>query len=365
MYLRTGLGSLRAIRERFSRHEFDLANAVPLLEGLPTNVSDVVAAAIQDLGRCEDLSFSPGGGRLVIAGFNTRRCLILRVVLDQDGGIASLGEFLEVESPAITQPHGIDWIDDSTLAIGNRNGDIAVVPVPPESGNRRVSVQPLAILTGKRFTRVAWPGSVAVARPAPGKVSILAVNNYIDRVSEHFVDQEASFNETGSRIVLARGLHIPDGLAIDGLGGWIAISCNGSRDVKLFPPGRRGRLTPPAGVCNGANYPHGICFTADGSALLVADAGSPYVHVYRREEGWKGARQPERSVQVLTNETYERGCSQANEGGPKGIDIDPSGRVVAICCENQGLKLLSLAALCGDSGVATGAAEDSLAQSNV
>lgn len=347
MYIRSGLGTLRVVRERISHFKFEVAEPQPLAPALEVAMAEGVAASITRLGRCEDLRFSPDGSRLAVPGYKSKICLVLAVSFDEATSTVSLSDSVEVESPGFTQPHGLDFIDNETLAVGNRDSDIAIVSLPARFGARRVTIEPASMVTGKRFTRTHWPGSVAVYRDAAGELSVLACNNYIDRVSQHFLAPSAGYRETRSRIAFARGLHIPDGVAVSPDGQWIAISCHESHVVAVYSVARTGRLAAPVAEFPGAHFPHGLRFTPDGESLMVADAGSPYVHVYARGRGWEGSRRPVRSVRVLDEETYRRGRTMPSEGGPKGIDFDPRARMVAVCCEEAGIKFLPFAAFVG------------------
>ncbi len=51
------------------------------------------------------------------------------------------------------------------------------------------------------------------------------------------------------------------------------------------------------------------------------------------------------------------------EGGPKGLDIDRSGNVVAITCEEQALAFFALAALTGDPGQSQDVCQDKISAS--
>ncbi len=347
MYIRTGLGTIRALRERFSHFEFEVERPVPLIAEVEQQRTPAVEAAIARLGRCEDLRFSPGGSLIAVPGFRSRTCLILSFKFDAERQLVSVDDFLEIESASMPAPHGVDFLDDETIVVGPRSGSIVVLKLPTELGGRRITAEPASIVQGKRFTRVAWPGSVAVARSDSGEVSILACNNYIDRVSQHFVDPKANFRETHSKVLLARGLFIPDGITVSPDGAWVAVSAHGFHRVQLYPMAKAGRFTAPAGTLSGSNFPHGLRFTPDGGHLLLADAGGPYLHVYERGAGWEGSRMPVRSVQVLDDETYHRGRSQPDEGGPKGVDIGAGGRIVAISCEFERLKFFALGDLIG------------------
>ena len=56
--------------------------------------------------------------------------------------------------------------------------------------------------------------------------------------------------------------------------------------------------------------------------LLVADAGSPFVHIYEAPDlNWRGVRTPLLSVRTLSDEQFAAGRYNPQEGGPKGIDV--------------------------------------------
>ena len=97
------------------------------------------------------------------------------------------------------------------------------------------------------------------------------------------------------------------------------------------------------------DYPHGLRFLPGGTQLIVADAGQPFVHVFRTDCGWQGDHYPVRSVRVMDDETYLKGRPNPQEGGIKGIDIDLSRRLVATTCEMQTLNVFSLDDVLGTS----------------
>jgi len=320
-----------------------MPNVLPRLDFRAT---EPVLAAISALGRTEDLRFSPGNQLLALAGFSGKRCLILKVQVEAgpDGPHVSVDDFLEVTSGGIGLVHGLDFIDDQTLVVANRDGHGSVVPLPSgEMAGRRVHVAPLAEVRGRFPGRIKSPGSIAVRHEAGGLISLLVCNNYTNHVSRHVLDPRAGYRVVANRLFLRRSLRIPDGIALSHDGEWIAISSHGTHDVKMFST--RGKLGPwsaPAGTLRQANYPHGLRFSSDDAYVLVADAGAPVIHVYHRGDGWGGERSPERSVVVLEDEAFARGRYNEQEGGPKGIDIDQTNRVLAVTCEEQSLAFFSL-----------------------
>src|SRR5690606_38596513 len=131
-------------------------------------------------------------------------------------------------------------------------------------------------------------------------------------------------------------------------GNWIAVGNHGTHEVILFDASALlGPSTKPTGVLGGTDYPHGLRFTIDDRHLLVAVAGAPLLHVYERGDGWSEPRDPIRSVTGSNAQTFRRGRANRAEGGPKGLDIDRSGKVVAATCEEQTMAFFSLADFTG------------------
>lgn len=322
---------------------------------LPTPVgfdaSDAVREALARIGRTEDIRFSPDNRFLAIAGFLAKKCLLLEIAIEREasGIVVRADDFVEVTSDGISQVHGIDFIDHRTLAVANRNVKVAVVRLPdsvPEG--RQYRAQVLRHLHGGPFCRIKTPGSVAVRRLSGGQVDLLVCNNYAHRVTRHVVVPRLGYLSWRNQVLLKQGLDIPDGIAVSGDGRWIAVSSHATRDVKIFdaatPLGPDAR---PAGVLREANYPHGLRFTPDDRHILVADAASPNVHVYERGRSWAGPRDAIRKVAVLDRTTFMRGHNNPEEGGPKGLDIDRTGTVLATTCEECALAFFTVSSVLG------------------
>ena len=108
---------------------------------------------------------------------------------------------------------------------------------------------------------------------------------------------------------------------------------------------RRPRLTAdsdPDGILRRVAYPHGLQFSADGYHLFVADGGAPYVHVYASDAGdWHGVRKPLASIRIMDQARFARGQHYPHEGGPKGLDIDASSRILVVTCESLPLAFFN------------------------
>lgn len=319
-----------------------------MIRQLDFKTTEPVRAAIAALGRTEDVRFAPGNRLLALAGFGRKRCLILRINIEATPGgpLVSADDFLELTSGGIGRVHGIDFFDDETFVVANRNGLVAIIRLPTgELAGRQCHVEPIVEIRGGLFSRVKTPGSVAVRHEPDGLIRLLVCNNYSDCVTRHVVDPQDGYRVVENRLLYRRGLKVPDGIALSPDGEWVAVSSHKTNDVKLFAtPERPGRWTAAPGVLNGLSYAHGLRFTADGRFILVADAGRPVVHVYHSEDTWRGERRPVHSVTVLDDAAFARGRTNIEEGGPKGLDIDRSNQVVAMTCEEQPLAFFSLQA---------------------
>src|SRR4051812_1257682 len=92
------------------------------------NATNEVQAAIARVGRTEDAQLSPGGRRLVIAGYERNLLLVLDV--DLHATPLALANPLEISSPSLSHPHGTCWVDDRTLIVANRSGRVAIFELP-------------------------------------------------------------------------------------------------------------------------------------------------------------------------------------------------------------------------------------------
>src|SRR5205809_3753209 len=87
----------------------------------PQSVTDAVGS----LGRTEDVRFSPSNRRLAVASFIRNRIVVFDIDIASSLGATqvALTGGLELSSPALQWPHGLDFIDDDTLIVTNRGSD--------------------------------------------------------------------------------------------------------------------------------------------------------------------------------------------------------------------------------------------------
>lgn len=311
-------------------------------------VSPSAQAVLASLGRTEDVMFSPSGRRLAIAGFRANRIALfdVAVTVSELGKQVVVGDAVELEASTLQAPHGLCFFDDATVAVANRSGGVQVYAVPPargESGRR--AVEAIQTITGGEAASIRTPGSVASFPLGPDTVELLVCHNYSNIVTRHVLDRRHGFASVHDEVLLRAGLDVPDGICISPDGTWIAVSNHNKHEVLLYR--RKVGLNPgaaPDAVLRNVICPHGVRFTPDQRHVLVADAHARYVNVYERGAGgWQGEHDPCRMVPVLDWTTFFRGRTNPEEGGPKGIDIDPGMHVLACTTEFQTLAFFDLA----------------------
>jgi hypothetical protein len=107
-------------------------------------------------------------------------------------------------------------------------------------------------------------------------------------------------------------------------------------------------------VLENVHYPHGLRFAADDSCLIVADAGAPYLTAFARGAAdWTGVRQPTTTIRIMEDDAFLRGRYNVQEGGPKGLALHRSGRIIAVTSEHQPLRFLHSCELVGDIATTT------------
>lgn len=310
---------------------------------LPLTVDDEMASVLASLGRTEDLALSPDGALLVIAGFDSNRLCLVQVRIGPDG--VEIGDVRAAGADGLARPHGLTFLDDTTLLVANRESQLSLVCLDEQ----RVVVQSSTVLIdGTADVPVRTPGSVAVRRLGGDLVEVFVCNNYAHDVTRYVLDARQDWSIIDQERLLAAGLDIPDGVAVSEGGSWIAVSNHNQHAVFLYRYDDQLSVdTSPHGVLRGVNYPHGLAFADGDRRLVVADAGLPNLHVFEApDRDWSGVRIPARIDRVMEEEAFHRGRYNPQEGGPKGLEI-VAGRFVALTGEFLPLAFFEL----GESGV--------------
>jgi hypothetical protein len=312
----------------------------------PQSVTDAVGS----LGRTEDVRFSPSNRRLAVASFHRNRIVVFDIDIASSSGVTqvALTGGVELSSPALQWPHGLDFIDDDTLIVTSRRSDVALFKLP--AGERDVpshEVLPIARWPSDGTTLLNAPGSVAVTRVEDDVCEVLICNNRGHTVTRHRLDCDAGRAIRNSEILLHKYLNVPDGVSVSPDRRWIAVSNHTTHNVLLYENSAAlNSDAKPNGILRCVYYPHGLRFSADGRHLFVADAGAPYLHIYAQDpDQWLGVRHPVATVRIMDDAVFQRGRCNPENGGPKGLDIDACSNILVVTSECQPLAFFDVPVL--------------------
>jgi hypothetical protein len=312
---------------------------------------ELVHGTIEGLGRVEDVAFSPNNGLLALAAFERNSIGICNIDITVVGNRprVEISNAVEYSSPSLNAPHGVDFLDDRTVVVANRGGDVTVLRLPADDDARdRAELTLIDLPIGAGFEQLGKPSALTIVKSPEGRIEVLVCNNSSHTVTLHELENDP-LSVKHTDVLLHRYLLLPDGVAVDADNQWIAVSSNDGHRVMLYERSRPlHEKSDPDAILLGAHHPHGIRFSLDGRYLFVADGYNPYVHVYARDgETWRGVQHPMASIRVRDDDVYKRAVLIGGywNAGPKGIDLDRRGNVLAICFVTEPLAFFDAAAI--------------------
>lgn len=316
---------------------------------IPFTASAHVKTTLDNIGRTEDLAFSPDNSRLAIAAYAQNKILMLDIDISAtaDGNSIAIRDCCEVYSADLNHPHGIAWLDHQTIVVGNRFGQTIVLAVPlTQPEQKQLELTALQVLphgvTDSRHSN----DCVAINALGQDLYEVLVCSNSGNYVASHILDKADNFNVLGNAILLENKLQTPDGIAFSPDRRWIAVSSHNDHSVYIYENVKSlGPASEPCAVLPGITYPHGISFTDDAHFIFVAAAGSPFIHGYHNPSGeWHGEYQPFTKFKSVDDETFARGHFNEQEGGSKGIHFAHNSAIMAMTCSEQPLAFMDLTA---------------------
>ncbi len=315
-----------------------------------------VEKLISGMGRTEDMKFSPDYRWLAILSYDDNVIYLYstNIKYRNNAKIVDIQKYIIIRSKCLREPHGISFIENTHIIIANRAGVISILNLPADSeNNTEVKIEPIATIKSNYKCRVKTPGSVASFKVDDGNFRVLACNTFIHTVTAHNVNVLRDIKVKNEGVLIREGLSIPDGICVSPDGNWVAVSNHSTGTVLLYRlEPELNKKTKPCGVLEGIVCPHAIRFSKDGHMLFVADAGSPYMHIYKTPHGdWRSTQKPYKSIRMLSEDVFSLGRYNAEEGGIKGIDIDCKNNILAVTCEHLPLAFYDLDDVLGMSSL--------------
>jgi hypothetical protein len=303
------------------------------------------AAALGGIDKAEDVAFAPTGDRLVVAGYGGDTLGVAIVRIDRTGPATRvyLDDVALVSHPRFAQPHGVAFLDRTTVLVANRSGGVLFARLGVDGDPVVEIVEPVA---GHDFAELDGPNSVTVTTAVGEVHTVIVCNTNGQRVTRHRVvlDLHGIPAVTASDVVLDRWLDIPDGAALSPDGSLLAISNHRHHLVMLYDATALGDGDEiPVAVLRGVRYPHGLAWVADGSELVAADAGAPFLHRFTAPPGgWCGVVTPTWSRRILPGHEYRAARVNSREGGAKGLALHPDGRTLAVSTRQRAVTFFDL-----------------------
>lgn len=330
-------------------------------------IAHVLVSGAEPTFRTEDVKFSPSGRLLAMVA--TDGCVILYSV-DLSASPLTVSFLFELRSARLIIPHGIDFLSEDIIVVANRDADLAFFKLPGNAERGAVChIDPIYEALSPFFGTggvsrklrerplFCGPGSVRVT----GNVLLVGCN-YLNTVStfKYSLDDNALVIEEGV-LVAHEGLSVIDGIAISRDRMWMALSDHDHHRVVVYR-----RKIFSADDATGSNshfqwdqmcslvdidlhYPHGLTFDKTGELLYVVDAGGRYVHAFRSSDHWcTDIYKSSIKIIGIEEEAYNKTHQATHEayrmleGGGKGLDLDPSGRVLVVTTRNQPLRFFSV-----------------------
>lgn len=317
---------------------------------IPFEASAHVKNTLDNIGRTEDLAFSPDNRRLAIAAYAQSKILMLDIDISStaDGSSIVIRDSCEMHCADLKQPHGIAWLDHQTIIVGNRFGHTIVLTVPlTQPEQKQLELIALQVLPHNVADSMHSNDCLAINALGQNLYEILVCSNTGNYVASHILNSADNFNVLGSAVLLEHKLQIPDGIALSPDKRWIAVSNHINHSVYIYENVKSlGPASEPCAVLPGITYPHGISFTACGHFLFVTAAGDPFIYGYHNASGeWQGEYQPFTKFKSVDDETFARGHFNEQEGGSKGIDFAQNSGILAMTCSEQPLAFIDLTAI--------------------
>jgi hypothetical protein len=302
--------------------------------------------ALSRIGRTEDIHISPDGHYLALAAYLLNKILIIRININKEKNRwnIALNKSFEITSNALSQPHGVFWLDNQHIMVANRSADSIILKIPKHHSKSNLDLVPVSSIKARILDLDKDSSCLHVYNFGAGLYEALFCSNDGHYVSAHILDESKKFAIQSSIILLQKDLNVPDGVAVSNDKKWIGVSNHDKHNIFIYPNHNQlDKHTDPSAILSGPMYPHGIIFFNDDHYIFVADAGAPFVYGFFSPSGiWKGQFQPFIKLQVMDEDSFAVSHVNVQEGGPKGIYITQDTHLLIITCDQLRLAFFDL-----------------------
>ncbi len=288
-----------------------------------------IIQALSEIKRAECIQLSHDRKRIAIADTSPSCIHILDV--DFIDGKVTIDKLTNINSSELNFPHGLSFIDSTTLLVCNRFGGINIFKIPD---NKEGCLQSFTLTPVKtipsNLPSIVNPSGVAIIKNENNIIECLIINTQTSFASKLFIDTKKGFELIDSEILLKNELNFPDAIDISEDGKCIAI-CN-HHNKKTFVYENKSNLnvnSVPDAVLTGFIHPHGVCIIND-NYIAVTSASDPYVRLFfNNNKTWKGTYTPYVEIKLMDAQSFEK-FKAPRDGGIKGITLVKNTKVIAL-----------------------------------
>src|SRR5215207_3028950 len=197
---------------------------------------ELVRSTIEGLGRVADVAFSPNNCLLALAALERNSIGICEIDIRVIGNrpCVEISNAVELPAPSLNAPHGVCFLDDRTVVVANREGNVSVFRRSADDDTRDSAEFTLIDLPeGAGFEQLGEPSALTILEDPEDGIEVLVCNNSSDTVTTHELENDP-LSVKHSDVLLHRYLSLPDGVAVDADNQWIAVSSNSGHRVLLY-----------------------------------------------------------------------------------------------------------------------------------
>lgn len=298
--------------------------------------------------RAEDVTYSPSGNRVCVVDLYGNCLFVFNV--ERNGDTIQLSGGARITGTEIRGPHGVVWLDEERVIVGNRGAGVTFHSIPRDAKGE-ITLHSSLSLYENDGQLVTTPGSLFYRKIDDTYGELFSCNNFSDMISCHLVEKvDGEYSVSNHRVLLNEGLNTPDGLCLSPDEKFFFVSDHFSKQILIYT------LSAELPVCVGSigncGYPHGLGYHSGSDALFSAGAGDRNVYVTKiGAGGWQAELTPTYQFETMTEAEFEVTHINPEDGGAKGISICPEEKTLAVSGMARPLAFYDVASIFIAAGI--------------